>query len=566
MTSAGGARTVLDLARAEASLLVRSLLVLAGLLASGAVVWVLFGSVQPLWWNAAWQIGFGQLILGLVVLAAAQLAAGRARREGMADLYTSFPVTAGTRTVAHLASLAGAAPASLLLTGAAAAVVQARGAIGTPAITVLASGLVLVIASGAAGIAIGTRFSHPLAGVLGALALFITATTSHLVSGAAIWLVPWEWNQDQLSGLPGPLAGYPPAGAHLLELAGLAVLAGTVALAVTAGHVRARGALATAGIVALAVTCLAGALQLRPIPTAGLDHLVTETASLASVQHCTTANDIRYCLYPEFGRDLPSLEEPVNGVLARLPARPSHPLRVQQVLTLDLTDLTYGHSKDQISQWRAQLRNARASALTDTAIYLPVGSWPAGGSQLTDANFAVALTTAEWGVRIPAQATGNPASEQFLPCVPLNQAREAIAIWLAILATRPSAGELQAGLSSGGHYLGDEVSNTFVPTWTYPGMTAGYLASSGFAPQPTAAGYLLAAAMVSLPQQKVSHVLASAWGRWLNWHTTDAQLAAALGIPMPSISTLVPPPPPGQTTGHGPGTGPQSPQSPLCTS
>jgi hypothetical protein len=564
MTSAGGARTVLVLARVEALLLIRSLLVLAGLLASGAVVWVLFGSVQPLWWNADWQIGFGQLILGLVVLAAAQLAAGRARREGMADLYTSFPVTAGTRTVAHLASLAGAVPASLLLIGAAVAVVQVRGAIGTPAITVLASGLVLVIASGAAGIAIGTRFSHPLAGVLGALALFITATTSHLVSGAAIWLVPWEWNQDQLGGLPGPLTGYPPAGAHLLELAGLAVLAGTVALAVTAGHVRARGGLATAGVAALAVTCLAGALQLRPIPTAGLDHLVTETANLASVQHCTTANDIRYCLYPEFGRDLPALEGPVNGVLARLPARPSHPLRVQQVLTVDLTDLTYGQSKDQISQWRAQLRNARARVPTNTAIYLPVGSWPAGGGRLADANFAVALATAEWGVGIPAQASGNPASEQFLPCVPLNQAREAIAIWLAILATRPSASELQAGLSSGGHYLGDEVSNTFVPTWTYPGMTADYLASSGIAPQPTAAGYLLAAAMVSLPQQKVSHVLASGWGSWLNWHTTDAQLAAALGIPTPSISALVPPPPPpGQTTGHGPANGPQS---PLCTS
>jgi hypothetical protein len=563
MTSAGHARTVLDLARVEALLLIRSLLVLAGLLAGGAVVWVLFGPVQPLWWNAAWQIGFGQLILGLVVLAAAQLAAGRARREGMADLYTSFPVTAGTRTVAHLASLAGAAPASLLLIAAAAAVAQFRGAIGTPAITVLASGLVLVIASGAAGIAIGTRFSHPLAGVLGALALLITATTSHLVSGAAIWLVPWEWNQDQLGGLPGPLAGYPAAGAHLLELAGLAVLAGTVALALTAGHVRTRGALATAGIMALAVTCLAGALQLRPIPTAGLDHLVTETTSLASVQHCTAANDIRYCLYPEFGRDLPSLEGPVNQVLARLPARPSRPLRVQQILTLDLSGLTYGHSEEQISQWRAQLRDARARVLTDTAIYLPVGSWPAGGGRLADANFAVALATAEWGVRIPAQATGNPASEQFLPCVPLSQAREAIAIWLAILATRPSAGELQAGLPSPGHYLGDEVSNTFVPTWTYPGMTADYLASSGIAPEPTAAGYLLAAAMVSLPQQKVSHVLASAWGRWLNWHTTDAQLAAALGIPMPSISALVPPPPPGQTTGHGPANGPQS---PLCTS
>jgi hypothetical protein len=37
------------------------------------------------------------------------------------------------------------------------------------------------------------------------------------------------------------------------------------------------------------------------------------------------------------------------------------------------------------------------------------------------------------------------------------------------------------------------------------------------------AGYVLASAMAGLPQQKVSHVLASAWASWLNWHTTDAQ-------------------------------------------
>ena len=126
-------RTVLSLARVEASLLVRNLLVLAGLLAGGAVVWVLFGSAEPLWWNAAWRIGFGQLVLGMAVLVAAQLAAGRPRRDGLADLYASFPATAGTRTVAHLAGLAGAAPASLLLIAAAAVVVQVRGAIGTRA-------------------------------------------------------------------------------------------------------------------------------------------------------------------------------------------------------------------------------------------------------------------------------------------------------------------------------------------------------------------------------------------------------------------------------------------------
>jgi hypothetical protein len=264
-------RTTLDLAWVEACLLVRSLLVVAGLLAAGAVVWALFGSVQPLWWNAAWQIGFGQLILGLAVLAAAQLAAGRARRDGMAALYASFPVTAGTRTLAQLISLAGVAPASLLLIGGATAVVQARGVIGAPSITVLAGGLILVLAAGAAGIAIGSRFSHPMAGLLGALVLLLSSATSHLVSGATIWLVPWEWNQDQLSALPGPLGGYPAAGAHLLELAGIAVLAALIALAVTAGRVRVRAGLATGGILALAVICLAGVLQLRPIPTAGVN-------------------------------------------------------------------------------------------------------------------------------------------------------------------------------------------------------------------------------------------------------------------------------------------------------
>src|SRR6266699_6691276 len=105
-------RTVLPLARVEASLLVRSLLVLAGLLAGGAMVWVLFGSVEPLWWRADWEIGGGQLVLGMAVLVAAQLAAGRGERDSMADLYASFP--------------------------------------------------------------------HPLAGVLGALALFITSASTHL--------------------------------------------------------------------------------------------------------------------------------------------------------------------------------------------------------------------------------------------------------------------------------------------------------------------------------------------------------------------------------------------------
>jgi hypothetical protein len=550
-------RTVLGLARVEASGLVLSVLVLAGLLAGAVVIWLFIRPAEPLWWRADWEIGAGQLVLGMAVLAAAQLAAGRPRRDAMADLYASLPATAGTRTAAHLTGLAGTAPASLLLIGTAAAVVQVRGAIGAPSITVLAGGLLLVIAAGAAGIAIGTRFPHPLAGVLGALALFMTAATTHLASGAGIWLLPASILQNQLGALPGPLAGYPPAGAHAAELAGIAVIAGIVALAVTVTGARARGGLAAAGILAVAATCFAGAVQLRPLPTAELNHLVAEIADPASVQHCTTADRVRYCLYPGFGRQLPSLEAPVDEVLARLPAqpgRPARPLTVSQVVSLSLPDstLTHGHPNREVSEWQAQVQRAPGNDGTAraSAIYLPVGAWPAAGGQLADAHFDLALATAEWAVLIP------PSSESQ-PCVALDQAREPIAIWLAILATRPPSGELQAGLGgleTGRGFQGVEVRNTVIPVWNYPGAAAGPLPSG---PQLTAVGYLLAKAMTALPERKVSQVLTSGWATWLNERTTDAQLAAALGIRMPSV-----PLPPSLRPGPQPQPGMQN---PVCT-
>jgi hypothetical protein len=550
-------RTVLALARVEAFLLARSLLVLGGLLAGGAVVFlIIIRSAEPLWWNAGWMAGFGQLVLGMAVLVAAQLAAGRARRNAMADLYASFPATAATRTLAHLGGLAGAAPESLLLIGASVALVETLGPIGAPDILVLAGGVLLVLAAGAAGIAIGSRFPHPLAGVLGALALLLSSGTSRLVSGAAIWLAPWQEEQDQLGNLPGPLPGYPPAGAHALELAGLAVLAGIVALALTVSRARARTWLAAAGAVAVTVICFSGVLQLRPIPTADLNHLVGEVADPASVQRCTTVGQVRYCLYPGFGSLLPSLEAPVSAVLTRLPAPPAPPLTIRQVAGLSLPDptLTHGHPEQEVVQWIAQVRQApgNVGAAPASEIYLPVGSLPAAGGQLADAHFDLALTAAWWAVRIPPQASGSPGGQDFTPCVPAGQAREAIAIWLATLATHPPASELRAGLGNGTLY-GTVVRNAFVRTWNYPG--AGEVTPPGGGPQTTAAGYLLASAMTSLPAQEVSHVLASGWARWLNWHTTDAQLAAALGVRMPSGYTASPPP--------GPINGPQS---PLCTS
>jgi hypothetical protein len=520
-------RIVLGLARIEALLMVRSMLVLAGLLAGVLAAWGWFwlNPVQPLWWWADWRIGAAQLVLAMTVLVAAQLTAGRVRRDAMADLYASFPVTASTRTLAHLAGLAGAVPASVLLAGAAVVLVQLRGTIGAPSIIVLAGAVVLVIAAGAAGIAIGTRFPHPLAGLFGALALFLPTATAHLLPWWSIWLIPWHYFPDQLGWLPGPLTGYPPAGGHTAELAGVAILAATAALAVTVRSALARSLLAAVAILAVAMVFFAGAAQLEPVPAAELNHLATEMADPGSVQHCTTASQVRYCLYPGFGRDLASIEAPVNDVLALLPARPGQPLTVRQVLSVGFTDpaLTRGQPQQQVSKWNTQTRYAPGNIPAASAIYLTVGEWPAAGS-LTDADFNVALATAGWAVGF------TPAS-QNMP-LPGDQAREAIAIWLAILATHPPAGELQQGVQWQTVSL-RRGRPTSVAIWNYP-EAGGVTASWPQQQPPPVAVYLLAKAMTGLPEQKVSQVLKDRWATWLDGRATDAQLAAALGLQVPS--------------------------------
>ena len=538
-------RTVLSLAGAEAALLLRSMLVLAGLLAGGAVVWRVIWTSEPVWWNAAWQIGYGQVILAASVLAAAQLTASRARRDGMRELYDSFPVSAATRTLAHVAALAGVLPATVLLACASVALTQARGVIGTPSPAVLAAGVMLVLAAGAAGIALGTRFAHPLAGILGGMVLFVLFTQSYRLLaypalGGLPWLFPWTI-PDQLGSLPGPLAGYPPGGAHALELAGVALLAAVAALMVTKGGTRHRMRLAVTAIVAVAVIGAGVAAQLPSIPTATLNRLFSAAANPVPAEHCTTEGQVKYCLYPGFGAVLPALQAPVSGVLSQLPVRPTPVLTIAQDTSLALDDppLTHGHTRAQMDRWNAELQVPPPSTATAPAIYVTEGDERA-------ARFALALGTAEWAVNLPAENSPvNPAGA----CVALDQAREAIAIWLAITATH-------ASLTRGPGIQAVLVHDTQVVVWIYPGEYDNYTSAPG--PQTTVAGLLLAKAMASLPEGKVERVLGASWPTWLNWHTTDAQLAAALGIPMPSVPVPASPLPPGTSP-------PAQAQNPLCT-
>jgi hypothetical protein len=529
-------RTAVTLGGAEGSLLARNTLVLGGLVVAALVAWSFLTRGEPLWWKAGWQIGYDQMILSAVVLVAAHLAAGRAQRNNMEDLYDSFPVSAGTRAAGHLLSVLGAVPSSLILAAAASALAEWRGVIGSPDPAVLAAGVLLVVAGGMIGVAVGLRFPHPFVGVVAALAWAAPFSQSNRFNGAITWLFPWAISQ-QLGQFPHPVPGYPPAPAHAVELAGIAALAGVVAFAWQARGAIQKGALLAVGAVAVAVICLAGAIQLQPISTSNVNRLVAQAATPTQFQTCTTSDGVRYCLYPDFASLRSSLQKPVNAVLGYVPSRPSQTLSVEQSVSLFPNDaaLTHGHSAAQVAAWSMELANAPVNHPNRSAILIGVGSWPPSNSAAAaTARLQLALAAADWAVGL-APSAGNP--DTATPCVPFNQAREPIAIWMTLEATHAKVKGIQ-DLGGG----------------------TGYLASPG--PQITGAGYLLAEAMTRLPVTKVAQVLDRNWSAWTDWHSTDAQLAAALGIPLPAVPTLNPTPAPGMRI-SAPLPGTPTPQ--VCT-
>jgi hypothetical protein len=555
------ARAVVVLARIEARRLARSPLVLAGFLTGGLLVWIYAHGTQPEWWNGAWTIGYGQVALSTASLIAAQLAVGRSHRDGMTDLYDSFPTGTARRTLAHLLGLLGAVPACLLLIGIVTGVFELHHVVGTPDLAVLVGGVLLVLAGGAVGVAISRRFPHPLAGVLGAFVWFIPFSQSNRISGPITWLFPWI-KPAQLGQLPGPLAGYPPGVPHAVELVAIAVLAGTIALSAAVRAKHTRVGLLAAAAAALAAIVITGSIQMQPIPAPDIQNLVNQVAETGPAEPCTTGgqttgSQVRYCLYPAFASKKALLQSTVGDVLAHVPAQHGRTLTVTQFtgLTLDDGILTNGHPIGQVAAWDARLGSAPVNHPSASAVFVNLGSWPTGGSPAADARFDLALSAAEWAVALPTNTgsdtgpgtgtgtgtdtgTGTGPDGLPTPCVPLNQAREAIAIWLAAQATvlPPSPYQNTSDGITGNEFA--QVNGAAVATWSYPGERddyGDYLASPGA--QPTAAGYLLAQAMTNLSAARVTSVLSTDWATWASPQTTDTQLAAALGIPMPAIPT-----------------------------
>lgn len=553
-------RVVILAGRAEAARLSRSPLVLAALLVSAVLIWWNSRTAVPDWWVWDVQIDSTLLAVAGAVLVAAQLAAGRARRDNADRLYQSYPTPASARTIAHLIGLAGPLLLAAVLAGAAVLWLDLLGALGTPRPAVLAQGLLLVALGGAIGVALGSWLPNPMAGILTVIVLG-TAEADLLwpfggpvhVPGATAWLFPWT--QPVVAGyLPGPTPGIPPAS----HLAWLAALSGLAAIAALCRAVPGRLTGVTSLTALAAAACLAAAgwsgwAQTRPVPLSVQDGILYQEAYPARVQPCISRPGVRYCAYPAFQRDVARWAAAVNGVLGRLPGRPAATLVVRQVTDSDFgpSDVGYLPATAARNSRLRGLESAFTSFLqredTDPGL-VPGSSRPpvyvdenwGRGPALGLYQLGLSLQVAWWVAGLPttwlrsvSYTDGNTSGLTQITCLAVGQAREAIALWLAVSATPATRTAFLAGPPD---YPGPAGPGYLTPVRVAGHWISGYQpAISGYfgALTYTGQGAALAEAMLRLPEQRVEAVLAARWPGWLSSRATEAQLAAALGVALP---------------------------------
>jgi hypothetical protein len=555
-------RVLLLAGRRESRWLASNPLVLASLAVSAWLIWLnnriisrpvsLYGLGQPgFWWAADVSIAACLLAAAGGVLIACQLAVGRARRDAMEQLYASYPASAGVRTGAHLLSVTGPLMLAAALVAGAVAWLDNQGTLGAPRLWVLGAGLLLIVLTGALGVGLGSWRQHPLAGLLTVLVFGLIeidlvlsyANPVHL-SGGVAWLFPWSAPGSLLNSLPGLTVPYPPP-AHVAELAGLILFAIGATLWPVLARRRVAALLAATGV---ALTCWSGWLVARPVSSSALDTMAREVMHPAGFQHCQLTGEVRFCYYPAFEPLVRQWAAPVDGVLARVPRSARPVLTVRQVWDLGFfvppmlapTGLTSngGAAPTSLSTAVGNFQQALSTnpSLVEGSGTPPVytdASWGTGSS-LGAAQFALAVSTAEWATGLPTTGRsisynyaisggGSQAGTAVLACVPVGQARESIALWLAAGATSATRSAFPHSGRSGPTQVGKR--------WIATVTEAGFGPSVGLTA--TAQGTALAAEMLRLPDRTVDAVLGARWQYWLRPQTTTAELATALGLHLP---------------------------------
>ncbi|MFM9693390.1 ABC transporter permease [Streptomyces europaeiscabiei] len=297
----GGVRAVRALARVEARRLLLHPLVLVALVAYlTLLLWPSSESedAYPVLQDIDRETQFGQLMLGLAVMVAVNLAVLRSHRRGTDGYFGVLVLPPWRRTVAHVLSvLPTVLVGALIVAGQFTAAALKPGAVGHGSVSELATGPLLILLPAVLGVLLArvarSAFVAPLA-VVAVLAAMVFVADS---GGAARLrgLAPVLFDEGARP-LPSDLLGRPAAW-HALYLLALAVLVAAGAVLWSGGRTRAVRATALG---ALGAVLTAVVLQGSAPTDAVREAREVATRDPAAVQDCERRGATTYCAFPEF--------------------------------------------------------------------------------------------------------------------------------------------------------------------------------------------------------------------------------------------------------------------------
>ncbi|WP_399886401.1 ABC transporter permease [Streptomyces sp. BBFR51] len=370
----GGARAVLALARFEARRLLLSIPVVIAFAAY--VAWIVWRTRDSWDGNPALQDvdrstqGMPMLV-GLAVLLYANIAVVRSERHGTEHHFSVQVMPPWRRTAAHALSVVPAALlTALCVAGQFTWEALKPGAIGHGSPAELAVGPLTVLGFGALGVLLGRLLRSALGAPLLVVVLlfaFVLGTAPGDGSGLS-WLAPVvsEVGSDTL---PSELLGRPAAW-HALYLAGAALCAAFLAVAVAGG----RSLAVRAGLVlGLALAVTGGVLQAGGAAPSPELTAARERASVRPDLTCADRGGSRYCAFPEWGPRVGAWA----GVVDRVQSLAGGPAHDRKLVVRQRIDARYGLESD-----------PAIPALTD-AHQVTVGTaW--GGNRVPEFSSAVA--------------------------------------------------------------------------------------------------------------------------------------------------------------------------------
>lgn len=530
---------VLTLARVEASRLVRNPALWLALLMGG---WLAIESDGPAGWvpgaRDAAVLQLTMLPAALVVLVAAHLATSRPTRDNLNEVFEPAPHGNSLRLRALL--LAVLTPAAVVtgVAGCMLAYAALTDQTGAPDLVELASIGAVTALAGVLGVLLGRVTPHRLAPVAAATTI---AVAQFLLSPNATGPSIAELFLPVIVHDPGQLDSsvlIRPAAAHLTYLTGLITLLAACTLLTT----RRRQTVLVAAVAGVALVTASGLAQMQPPTSDRVDMLVAKVTDPAHAGDCTNVAAAEVCALPtyhDWRTEWTAIAQSVRGPLIDAGLEPEPLQLVQRASPYVL--------RDQLARWPSTLTEERTAALRLAQrpniqrpdIILLRDAWVDVRDNPTD-RLAIALTVARRtvGLRDLVSVTVPGWDEPAVAgCVASGQAREALAVWLAV-QDDPIAQQALADVRDDQPYPGtpadpvDDGSGVVDVTLGLD-VPSNALDGGGSVEWSKPA---VAVATDLLDRHDVLARIARDWDHWTNPDTPLHELATAFEIDMPPLA------------------------------